>query len=221
MTKIGEITVGQSPRNDLVPEMEPFFADSVELIQMGGLDGLTREEIERFAPGDQDHVLVSRLTDGTSVKFGESHVLPRIQTCIERLEEQGVSMILFLCTGEFPENFRSRVPLIFPNQVLMGCASSLFGKCRLAVIVPAAEQEQQMYTKWAPVASSVFVAAASPYEGTESVATAASLIPEETDLIILDCIGYTAEMKCIIRQLTGKPVLLPRTLLARLISEIA
>ena len=48
MLKIGAITIGQSPRTDLIPEMEEIFYDDVEIIQMGGLDGLTREEIEKF-----------------------------------------------------------------------------------------------------------------------------------------------------------------------------
>ena len=100
MKKIGAITVGQSPRTDLIPEMEPILGDTVEIIQMGGLDGLTREEIAAFRPRPNDYVLVSRLADGTSVSFGESYVLPRMQECIHRLEDKGVSLILFLCTGQ-------------------------------------------------------------------------------------------------------------------------
>ena len=102
MIKIGAITVGQSPRTDLTPEMLPILGDSISLIQMGGLDGLTRKEIEAFVPAADDHVLVSRLTDGSSVTFGESHILSRLQDCIGALENDGVSMIVFLCTGEFP-----------------------------------------------------------------------------------------------------------------------
>ena len=49
---------------------------------------------------------------------------------------------------------------------------------------------------------------------------AAEIRPEETDLIVLDCIGYTMEMKEQIHQLTGKPVILPRTLTARVIREL-
>ena len=71
MIKIGAITIGQSPRVDLMPDMEKIFMDSIEVIQMGGLDGLTKEEIETFTPqGPDDHVLVSRLRDGSSVTFG-------------------------------------------------------------------------------------------------------------------------------------------------------
>ena len=38
---------------------------------------------------------------------------------------------------------------------------------------------------------------------------------------ILDCIGYTVEMKERVQALTGKSVLLPRTLAARVVKELA
>lgn len=40
MKKIGTITVGQTPRTDLIPEIAPILGASIEIIQMGGLDGL-------------------------------------------------------------------------------------------------------------------------------------------------------------------------------------
>ena len=39
-------------------------------------------------------------------------------------------------------------------------------------------------------------------------------------LIVLDCIGYTQEMKKMFAEKTGKKVVLPRTLLARVVSEL-
>ena len=50
MKKIGAITVGQSPRVDLIPEIQPILGDSVEIIQAGALDGLSKEEISKFGP---------------------------------------------------------------------------------------------------------------------------------------------------------------------------
>lgn len=219
MKKIGAITVGQAPRTDLIPEMEPILGKSIEIIQMGGLDGLTKEEIAAFRPLPGDHVLVSRLADKTSVTFGESHVLPRLQTCIHELEKKEVSLILFLCTGEFPENFKSHVPLIFPNKLLSGLIPAV-GSRFLTVLTPAREQMDQGMKKWSPHAGQVHMIAVSPYDGPDEVLKAAKAIPKETDLILLDCIGYTVEMKERIQALTGKPVILPRTLTARMICEL-
>ena len=46
--KIGTLTIGQSPRNDLIPEIEAFFKGA-EIIQLGALDGLSKEQIADLA----------------------------------------------------------------------------------------------------------------------------------------------------------------------------
>ena len=220
MKKIGAITVGQTPRTDLIPEIAPILGDSIEIIQMGGLDGLTKEEIQTMTPAPGDHVLVSRLKDGSSVSFGESHILPRLEACMDQLKKDQVSLILFLCTGEFPDTFQADVPLIFPSKILTSIVSAIHPH-RLAVIAPVKEQLPQMQTKWAGCANSVYGLAASPYDGVETVAAAARSIPSDADLIVLDCIGYTVEMKERVQALTGKSVLLPRTRAARVVKELA
>jgi protein AroM len=39
--KIGIITIGQSPRTDVVPEMSALFGEGVEVLECGALDGLS------------------------------------------------------------------------------------------------------------------------------------------------------------------------------------
>lgn len=138
MIKVGAITIGQSPRTDVTQDILPLLGDQVELLQAGGLDGLTREEIEAFQPGPDDYVLISRLRDGSSAVFAERYILPRLQNCIDQLEQQGVEIILFLCTGDFPAVFHSKVPLIFPCKVLNGLVPALAGRSRIAVVTPHA-----------------------------------------------------------------------------------
>ena len=60
--KIGALTIGQSPRNDLIPEIEAFFKGA-EIIQLGALDGLSKEQIADLAPSGDDEILVSKLKD--------------------------------------------------------------------------------------------------------------------------------------------------------------
>ena len=40
MTKVGLITVGQSPRSDVVPDMAAILGGDVEIVEAGALDGL-------------------------------------------------------------------------------------------------------------------------------------------------------------------------------------
>ena len=116
--KIGAITIGQSPRTDVIPEMQEILGEKVVILEAGALDGLTKEDIEKFQPGENDYVLVSRLNDGSHVKFGKSHIIPRLQNCINNLEEQGAELIIVICTGYFGSLLTSKVPLIYPQKIL-------------------------------------------------------------------------------------------------------
>jgi protein AroM len=77
---LGLVTIGQAPRTDVVSAMLPHLGSDIELLEVGCLDGLDREQIERLAPGPDDYVLTTRLADGSSVVVARQHVeglLPR------------------------------------------------------------------------------------------------------------------------------------------------
>ena len=221
--KIGAITVGEAPRVDITPDIEGIFGDKVELIQAGGLDGLTREEIAEFAPEEGDYVLVSRLNDGSSVTFAERFVLPRMQAAIDRMEEEGCKLIMMFCTGVFPATLASKtVPMIYPCDILNRIVPMMTKKSSIISIMPSPLQAEQMKQKWSSHVDRVYPIAANPYGDWESLERAAEEAAkiEDADLIVMDCIGYSQKMKDMFVAKTGKPVVLPRTLLARVVSEI-
>ena len=47
---IGLVTIGQSPRSDVVPDMAAILGPAVEIREAGALDGLARSEIDALAP---------------------------------------------------------------------------------------------------------------------------------------------------------------------------
>ena len=220
--KIGAITVGQAPRVDVTCDIMDYFGGSIDLIQKGGLDGLTREEIEKFVPGEGDYVLVSRLTDGSSVTFAEKYIVPRLQKAICELEEAGVKLIMVFCTGQFPAELHSKVPMVFPDKVLTTVVPILAGNTNIVTVTPSELQLEQNNRKWSSVVKSVRSVSGNPYGGLEGLVPVAEKIAamDGVDLIVLDCIGFTKEMKRMFAEVTGKPVILPRTLLARVVSEM-
>ena len=62
--KVGAVTIGQSPRVDVMGDMKAILGEEVEVLEAGALDGLSMEEIEEMEPGEDDYVLVSRLQSG-------------------------------------------------------------------------------------------------------------------------------------------------------------
>lgn len=221
--KIGAITVGQSPRTDVTEDIMPIFNGKVELIEKGALDDLTFEEIQTLAPMEGDYVLVSRLKDGRQVTFAERLILDRLQQCVEELEQQGVSLILFFCTGEFSHQFQAKVPIIYPCHILHQLVPILNGGLPVIIVNPSPDQKKQSQEKWGRFIdlSLARFLAATPYGEERELLTLIKEIKKiESNMVVLDCIGYTQEMKDLIAKETGKMVVLPRTLLARVVSEL-
>ena len=218
--KIGAITIGQAPRADVTCDIMDIFGDRIELLQRGGLDGLTVPEIEKFVPEEGDYVLVSRLTDGTSVTFAERYIVPRLKEAVRELEAEGVKLIMVFCTGEFPEEITSqKVPMVYPVELLHKIVPLL--SSNIIAVTPSPLQVEQNSNKWRKYVDKVTTVAVSPYGEWDALVDAAKKIKDmDGDLIVLDCIGYTQKMKDMFAKETGKMVVLPRTLLARVVSEV-
>lgn len=219
--KIGAITIGQSPRVDVTGEMQEVLGDNIEIIEAGALDGLSKEEIAQFIPQEGDFILVSRLRDGSSVKFGERYILPRLQECVQKLECEGAEVIVFICTGKFPTIFQSSKLLLYPYTILHAVVPKLTPRSRVGVINPDADQVKQCLETWGKDVEIVEAAVGSPYGDFQEVLDAAQALREkDVDIIVMDCIGYTVKMKQAVQEITGKPVILARTLVARVIREM-
>ena len=219
--KLGVITIGQSPRDDVVPEMKEFLGENVEIIESGALDGLKREEIEEFKPEEGDYVLISKLRDGSSVKFSERHILPRLQDCIDKLEGKGADLILFICTGVFPDIFKSTVPILYPQKIIHGVVPNLLDKGKLAIITPDKDQIKQSQEKWGEIVSNVEVVSASPYTEEDEFPEAIDILRDsDASIVVMDCMGYTGKMKERVVKETDKMVVLSRTIVARILGEI-
>ncbi|HEY8348064.1 MAG TPA: AroM family protein [Symbiobacteriaceae bacterium] len=217
--KVGLITIGQSPRVDMVPEMLPLLGD-VEPLERGALDGLTAEEILHLRPGPGDYTLITRLRDGSSAVIAERHILPRMQAAIDEMEAAGVDAIVLVCTGEFPP-FRHTVPLLTAERLIVGGVRAIAAGSRLGVICPLVAQVQLTYEKWSSVTSDLHVEAGSPYGDLSDLREAARRLRETAvEYVVLDCMGYTKAMKDLVRAEVRVPVLLARSIVARLAAEV-
>jgi len=215
--KIGLITIGQSPRVDVVPEMVQILGN-VDIIECGALDNLTAEEIQKLAPKEGDYVLVTRLRNGTQVRLSREKIVKLLQTCIEKLENE-VDVIGILCTGKFSK-LKSKKLLIEPSILLLKVVESILPQGKLGILIPSPDQIEETEEKWSHIGVETKILVVSPYLGKEEEFKKAARTLKDCDLIVLDCIGYNLKAKEIMKNLTKKPVLLPRTLMAHVIREL-
>lgn len=217
---VGTVTIGQSPRTDVVPELSAILGDVV-LKESGALDGLSHEEIAGLAPQGDDYVLVTRLADGSSVQVAERHITPRVVKRIKEHFDAGVSLVLLLCTGEFPELEESGL-LIRPQRVLFHTVSAVAKGRRLGVFIPSPEQVPQAERRWSALGGVVRAVPASPYVGADEAVGQGAMELKRwgAELLILDCIGYTESMKALARRIGEVPAISGRGIAAHAVREL-
>lgn len=222
--KIGTLTIGQSPRVDIIPELKEAIGFEVEIEERGALDDLTWEEVKDLFPGPDDYILVTRVRDGKEVKIAERLIIERMKKCIADLERIDVDFIIFLCTGEFPKDITSKKLILKPSKLVENTLRGILQEGMIADIVPSADQIPLMEERWERINPNlkVIVEAVSPYTGTDAEIekVAEKIAKTNANLIVLDCLGFNREVKTIFRKITRKPVLLPRTLLGRVAGEL-
>ncbi|RLC69869.1 MAG: hypothetical protein DRI26_08245 [Chloroflexi bacterium] len=218
---IGLITIGQSPRADILPDMMMILGDDYEVVEAGALDDHTLEEVRALEIGPDDYLLVTRMRDGTEVKITKKFVVPLIQRRIADLEKEGVGVILLLCTGRFPE-FESEALIVMPSEIVRGAVNAALRRGRLGVVYPAREQTAKAEKEWGREGLEVYADAASPYGSERELEQLAERLAERNlDLILLNCMGFGHKMKLLIKEKTGKPVIQANALVARVLKELS
>jgi protein AroM len=219
-TKIGLVTIGQSPRDDVVPEIAELLGPGVQIFQKGALDGLLKSEIRKLKPGKKDFPLVTKLRDGSTAVLGRRKITPLLKKQINGLTEQGVRLIALLCTDEFPGLGAPGI-LLQPFSLLFRSVVSLLKEGRLGVIVPLQSQKEATKRKWQKTGLSVVVEALNPYERSPGQDKAIEKMRrEEVDLVVLDCIGYSRMVAQKMKLVIKKPVLWPRAALANSVKKL-
>lgn len=223
MARLGLLTIGQSPRPDGLARDVAAAAGMSEVLERGALDGLTRADLTGMRPQEGDYRLVTLLRDGGSVEIAKRFILDRLQAQIEALEADGADAVLMMCTGEFPP-FRHRVPLVLPQLALYGVVKGLAGDGRVASLTPLPAQVPQAVAKWASLGVDASAFHADPYgpDPIAAVATAAAAAREAgAAALFMDCFGYDAAMGAAARRAFDGPVIVARSMAARIAAEVA
>ena len=224
---IGVLTIGQSPRSDRLGEdVRAVLGPGFRVIERGALDGLSDAEIAGLAPRDAaEYRLVTLLRNGRSVEIGKPAILDSLQAQIRDLEQnQRVDATLLMCTGAFPR-FDHERPLLAPQEALYGVVAGLAGGAGIGALIPLESQQAQALAKWREYGvTDARVFPANPY-GDDPVGAIAAASQEARSAgvaaLFMDCFGYDRAMKAAAKRGFGGPVLLARTLAARLIAELS
>jgi protein AroM len=215
--RLAFVTIGQSPRDDIVPEMLADIGGDVEAHQFGALDGLPENEIRALVPGPGETSFATRLRDGREVTISKERVEIRLEELLKRVDQQGFDAVVLLCTGTHVKPL-GRTLMIESQRVVDSMVESLAASSqRLGVILPL-ERQVEEFPKRHVFSRKAKLIAASPYAGDNIAEKAAALA--ECDLVIMHCMGYSEAMRAAARQAISAPVLLSRRIVSGAVRQI-
>ena len=216
--RVAFVTIGQSPRTDVLPEILAETRTQFHVTERGALDGLDHAAIADLAPRPGEERLVSRLRDGTEVLLGKPAIDHRLHTILAELDAVGFHLLVLLCTGQFTR-FDLRTPFIEPQHTVDHFVQGLaYGAERIGIVLPNAAQIDEFH---GIPGMATKAAGASPYQaGSETALREAGASLADTDIILMHCIGYTEAMRKVVKQAAKRPVLVSRQLVAHAIDIV-
>lgn len=224
MTKrVAFVTIGQTPRSDLVPEILARIGAPIEAVEFGALDGMNAAEIAAAAPRPGEASLATRLAGGGETVVSKEWAQGRLQQIFDRIDRERFDLLVLLCTGHFP-TLHSRTLMVEAQRVVDGFVDALaVDGCRLGVMVPLARQVDEFHVR-GDARRDVRLTHFSPYAG-DQLATASRLerATEEladSDMIVMHCMGYDEAMRARVAARTTRSVVLARRVVAGAIAQL-
>jgi len=202
------VTIGQSPRIDVIPELITIIGKSFEYREIGLLDfpenlqslKMLNEEIE-------GEFLVSRLKNGEEIKLPRKWVVQKLKEISSKAEE---GLKVLLCTENFDLS-----DFILPAKILETFVS-ISRPRKLGVVVPEEGQIDMVKRKWERLVENIKMTNFSPYTKTSGDLS----ILSDRELIVLDCIGYSENDENYLKNYTSGIVISARRLLANFLRNI-
>lgn len=224
MLTIGFATIAEAPRDDVIPTMRELLPPDVRIIERGNLNGLNQAEIEALAPEPGEVGIVARLKSGGETLLSHKKIFPRMQRLVDDLvEDEGADLIIILCGADWTA-IQSPKLVVNPGKVFPSIISALANGRKLGIIKPSAGQVNQEKERYRALGIDATVTAASPYAGEERLELARRAAEEireaGCDLVWMTCIGMDEAMREVVSAVTGKPIILARSILGRIVTEL-
>jgi protein AroM len=221
---IGMVTIGQAPRNDVVPAMRTFLPGGIQIAERGALDGLSHDEIQAYTASAGEMGIVTKLLDGSSVLLSHQKILPAMQAKVDALvNDDGADIIVVLCGANWSE-LKSEKLIVNPGTLFPAIIGSLAAGRKLGTLKTDARQIEKEQARYASLGIDAIVTAASPYGGPDRLRlaeeAAITLRDAGCELVWMTCVGMDAPMRDIVASITGVPVILAHALLARVVTEL-
>lgn len=220
--RIAFVTIGQTPRIDLVPEMVAEILvghddRTLDYVEFGVLDGLDAAALQAMAATDGEPSFATRLNSGEEIVSSKHRTEARLNLILKDIDQQGFDLIVLLCTGTTIEPLENTL-VVESQRIVDSTVEALAAASRKLGLILPLERQIAEFAERHVFSGTPKSIAASPYAGDDIGARAAALAG--CDLVVLHCMGYSAAMLDEVRRSVDAPVLLSRRLVAGVIRQM-
>jgi DNA-binding NarL/FixJ family response regulator len=211
LLRVAFLSVGQTPRMDVVPEILAQLDLPIAATEFGALNGLSDREIVELAPSPSEHSLATRLSDGSNVVVSKPRVAERLAGILAQFGPSDFDLVVILSTGLF-RDFESRCPTVNAQRAIeAGILALAAHGDAIGIVQPLAQQVQEVSIP-ALASYRVLVSHASP--GDRDALARALVDLAESEIIVLNSVGFSEADRTMVARASGKPVVLARRLVA-------
>ena len=214
--RVAFVTLGQTPRNDVVPELRKLADRPIEVLELGVLDDVPAGDMARLAPSPGHPALLTRLRDGSDVVLSLDWTSDRMRGIYAEIAAADVDLVVLMSTllGEPPAIARTT---IFCDRVVARAIETFVDSGLRVGIVLSLESQGDMVAFRGMRGGMIRPAVARPGD----VAALESAIDElsDSDLLVLHSVTYAEAERAAVAERSGKPVVMARHLVASAIRE--
>ena len=209
--RVASLTLGQSPRGDLVPDILAQLPMALQVQEFGALDGLSEREIAALAPRADEGSLVTRLRDGREVVLSRQRMARRMEAICGAIDPARFDLLVVLTTGLFRE-FESECPTVNAQRAMDATIAALAAAGQaVGVIYPLRRQVDENAGYSVPGCALRFSHAAG---GDAAALRRAADDLRGCDLVVLNSVGFTEADRDAVAARMGRPVILARRVVA-------
>ena len=190
------LEIGQSPQPEMEAEFRHFLGRNCDILTLGALDHLDKNEIARHPPISGDDTLYTTLPpDNSPVLISKQLVIDGFRRRMDELKDIEAPVKILCCTGGFPEIETSNI--LMASDIITGAVrDKVPAGSRLGVFIPDKDQVPEAIEQWGQEGYEVSVVPLSPEASDDAIEAAAHCMRDlSPDAILYDCMGYSHKLQ--------------------------
>lgn len=215
--RVAVVTLGQTPRTDVVPELCELTGRPMEAIEFGVLDGVDADVLARISPGPGEPALLTRMRDGSDIVMSIDWTSDRMQEIYSEIAGLDIDLVVLMSSllGAVPAPAQTT---IFCDRVVVRTIETFTDAgLRVGILLSLDSQGDMVVRDRTRRPEMVRAAIARP--GDHGALEVAIDELDDCDVLILHSVTYSEEERRNAAARSGKPVVMARRLVASAIRE--